>query len=475
MELKIGDFGLATKLEFEGDRKRTICGTPNYIAPEVLEGKHGHSYEVDVWSLGVIVYTLLVGKPPYETAEVKTTYRRIKRNVYSFPENVAISTPARDLITSILQLDPTKRPTLAEIASHAFFHTGKGIPALLPTATLACPPSASFVRQFLPHDHPLHGSSLRARLESTAPLHPTVLSPHNQPAPTTETTCNGTATVKTQPQIQAHVASPRVCGKETQADKHLMKDRTGSADTVWVLKWVDYSAKYGLGYLLSNGDLGVCFNDCSKIVLDARGQYSRLLLRCRKFEYTERRLPDKQDVTSLHTLATYPKEMQKKVTLLEHFRSYLQGDAGSKRTIDSEPIETPAHATHVHVKKWMRTDNAIMFRLSSKLLQVCFNDHTQILLNSHGRNVTYVTKAGERISQPLNAPIESTQPEMAKRLKYTKHVLTRLLSGAHVQSPRSSPVRLSAVDENPGLPLSPPRVERAVPKCEIELPTSAGN
>lgn len=44
MEVKIGDFGLAAKLEFQGERKRTICGTPNYIAPEVLEGKKGHSF-----------------------------------------------------------------------------------------------------------------------------------------------------------------------------------------------------------------------------------------------------------------------------------------------------------------------------------------------------------------------------------------------------------------------------------------------
>ena len=56
MEIKIGDFGLATKLEFEGELKRTVCGTPNYIAPEILDGKKGHSYEVDVWSLGVIMY-----------------------------------------------------------------------------------------------------------------------------------------------------------------------------------------------------------------------------------------------------------------------------------------------------------------------------------------------------------------------------------------------------------------------------------
>lgn len=49
-----GDFGLATRIEYDGERKKTLCGTPNYIAPEVL-CKKGHSYEVDVWSLGCIL------------------------------------------------------------------------------------------------------------------------------------------------------------------------------------------------------------------------------------------------------------------------------------------------------------------------------------------------------------------------------------------------------------------------------------
>jgi polo-like kinase 1 len=146
MEIKIGDFGLATKLEFPGERKRTICGTPNYIAPEVLEGK-GHSYEVDIWSLGVIIYTFLIGKPPYETSDVKKTYKRIRVNDYSFPEHVKISDNAKKLIKGILVLDPDKRFTFAEIMNHPFFTTEGTIPATLPISTLALPPSIDFIKK----------------------------------------------------------------------------------------------------------------------------------------------------------------------------------------------------------------------------------------------------------------------------------------------------------------------------------------
>lgn len=98
MEVKIGDFGLATKLEYEGERRRTVCGTPNYIAPEILENKHGHSYEVDVWSIGVIMYTLIIGKPPFETHDCQETYDRIKKVNYSFPSNAIISDVAKNLL-----------------------------------------------------------------------------------------------------------------------------------------------------------------------------------------------------------------------------------------------------------------------------------------------------------------------------------------------------------------------------------------
>mmetsp|Transcript_19962 Transcript_19962/g.36952 ORF Transcript_19962/g.36952 Transcript_19962/m.36952 type:complete len:585 (+) Transcript_19962:4188-5942(+) len=409
MEIKIGDFGLATKLEFDGERKRTICGTPNYIAPEVLDGKSGHSYEVDIWSIGVILYTLLVGKPPFETSDVKTTYRRIRMNAYSFPDNVQLSEQAKSLITRILILEPQRRPSLDDLLAHEFFHQGNSIPKLMPPSTLACPPSASYLKQFLPNAIPVQSSS---RMVETAPSNPLRSS-----------ISKGSDLIKTD-------RLSRPARMSDTADRPHPRSSSGAGGAeVWVKKWVDYSSKYGLGYLLSNGATGVFFNDSTKIILGTGGHL---------FNYMERRSSDRQDVISSHTLTDYPKELQKKVTLLQHFRSYLEGDV--RQETGNEDDTT---VSNVYVKKWMRTRHAIMFRLSNKIVQVNFQDHTEIILSSESRMVTYVNKRGERSTYPLSTALESSNAEMSKRLKYTKDILTHMLSsgtGATKQTEAMSPL-----------------------------------
>lgn len=136
LNVKIGDFGLATQITYEGERKKTLCGTPNYIAPEILN-KKGHSYEVDIWSIGCVMFTLLVGQPPFETKTLKDTYSKIRKCDYRLPQYLH-RLPA-DLICSMLQSDPAKRPSVHECAKHPFI-TNYFIPESLPVSCLTCEP-----------------------------------------------------------------------------------------------------------------------------------------------------------------------------------------------------------------------------------------------------------------------------------------------------------------------------------------------
>jgi polo-like kinase 1 len=455
MEIKLGDFGLATKLEFDGEKKKTICGTPNYIAPEILAGKTGHSYEVDIWSTGVIIYTLLVGKPPFETPDVKTTYNKIKLCSYSFPEHVPLSDAAKSLITRILNLDPTKRPSLQEILDSPFINHGGSIPRVLPVSTIACPPSASYIKQFLPQGNTVKVSVQPQRLIETQPItnqpssnklpsnqrnnlistdkialkgqNEEVLAANNNQLGGTMNFNASASNPNLRPTSQPKDYKSTQGFKGTATDANFMstgnmgasstKFKSGSGkNEVVVKKWVDYSSKYGLGYLLSNGITGVFFNDSTKIILDVNGV---------TFNYMERRASDKQDVVSSHSLTDYPKELQKKVTLLHHFKSFLEGDGKVASAIEEEKEED---TSKIYVKKWMKTKHAIMFRLSNKIVQVNFTDKTEVILSSENKMVTYSNKKGEKSNYPLATALESSNTEMAKRLKYTKEILTHMLN-----------------------------------------------
>jgi serine/threonine protein kinase len=149
MQVKLGDFGLAAKLSHDGERKRTVCGTPNYIAPEILAGgEAGHSYEVDAWSLGVLVYTLVVGTPPFETHDVKATYERIRNNTWGFPSQAEcpLSSAVKDIVRRMLNPDPSQRLTLAEVAKHEWF-TENATPTRLPESALTEPISRETMAQ----------------------------------------------------------------------------------------------------------------------------------------------------------------------------------------------------------------------------------------------------------------------------------------------------------------------------------------
>uniref|UniRef100_S4RZR0 Uncharacterized protein n=1 Tax=Petromyzon marinus TaxID=7757 RepID=S4RZR0_PETMA len=117
MNIKIADFGLAAQLRLPEEKHFTMCGTPNYISPEIAT-RGAHGLESDVWSLGCMLYTMLVGRPPFDTDAIGTTLNRVVLGEYSEPMH--LSKPARSLIHQLLQKNPVDRLGLACVLDHPF-------------------------------------------------------------------------------------------------------------------------------------------------------------------------------------------------------------------------------------------------------------------------------------------------------------------------------------------------------------------
>lgn len=94
-----------------------MCGTPNFISPEVAS-RGSHGLEADVWGLGCLLYTLLVGTPPFDTQAVRSTLTRVVMASYELPTH--LSREAKDLINALLQKNPKDRLRLEQILEHPF-------------------------------------------------------------------------------------------------------------------------------------------------------------------------------------------------------------------------------------------------------------------------------------------------------------------------------------------------------------------
>lgn len=115
--VKIADFGLAKILDAETNMQ-TACGTPGYVAPEILESE-SYTEKVDAWSLGVIAYILLCGFPPFYNENNAQLFQEIKAGMYDFPSPYwdDVSQAAKDFIAKLLVVDPGKRMGCIDVMS----------------------------------------------------------------------------------------------------------------------------------------------------------------------------------------------------------------------------------------------------------------------------------------------------------------------------------------------------------------------
>uniref|UniRef100_A0A671SBS6 non-specific serine/threonine protein kinase n=1 Tax=Sinocyclocheilus anshuiensis TaxID=1608454 RepID=A0A671SBS6_9TELE len=121
MNIKIADFGFSNEFTL-GNKLDTFCGSPPYAAPELFQGKKYDGPEVDVWSLGVILYTLVSGSLPFDGQNLKELRERVLRGKYRIP--FYMSTDCENLLKKFLILNPTKRGSLEQIMKDRWMNVG---------------------------------------------------------------------------------------------------------------------------------------------------------------------------------------------------------------------------------------------------------------------------------------------------------------------------------------------------------------
>lgn len=483
MELKIGDFGLATRVDFEGERKKTLCGTPNYIAPEVLN-KKGHSYEVDVWSLGCILYTLLIGKPPFETSCLKDTYAKIKKNEFSIPPN-KVSSQAKNLIHALLQPDPNSRPTMQEILNDDFFHCGY-CPPRLPTTCLSMPPRFDRDLPNSMHQSMSHGqmvpngmncangqgsnqhtnggisnvaASLRKPLLEINDGKSTIgqIGPGGANDPLRNLMSGDTratsAASNGQMQQQQAAAAQAATGQrrlfevvEAPADRHddapddyYISDLYNQLTQVIFVKPTEIEPlkiddaedpacvpMLWISKWVDYSDkYGLGYQLCDESVGVLFNDSTRLIL-CssgENLQYIER---DGNEF--LYTLQAYPDWLQKKITLLKYFRDYMsQHLLKAGASIAPRPGDEMSRLPFL--RTWLRTRNAIILHLSNGTIQInFFHDHTKIIVCPIMGAVTYIDEKRDYRTFKFSL-IEKygCTKEVFTRLKYAKTIVERIM------------------------------------------------
>ncbi|XP_063051067.1 serine/threonine-protein kinase PLK2b [Engraulis encrasicolus] len=462
MEVKLGDFGLAAKLEPVCNRRKTICGTPNYLSPEVLN-KQGHGCESDVWALGCVMYTMLLGRPPFETTNLKETYRCIREARYTMP--ASLSLPAKQLIASMLSKAPEHRPHLHDILHQDFLTQGFMPEHLPPSSCHSTPdfhvssPAKSFFKKAAAalfggkKDKAKYLETLNKLSKEEEDIYKlrqdfqrTVIS--QQPA--TQFTEDGGSSAAKQAPVAPDGRSQRrdtirmivrgSLGSCSSSSECLEDSTTGTvaeavasvlrgclehmpkADSIpkgtntstlrWVTKWVDYSNKYGFGYQLSDNIVGVLFNNGTHMSLlaDRRTVHHYVQLgHCSVFSVSE-----------------VPECFVGQITILKYFAHYME-----ENLMDGGDVSNASEnqMPRIYLLQWLKSDRALMMLFNDGTFQVNFyHDHTKLILWTEQQEymLTYINE--ERISTTLKLSsllATGCSYDLRERLDYALNMLVQ--------------------------------------------------
>ena len=342
---------------------------------------------------------------------------------YEFPATTGPA--ARDLIAKIFT-DSHQRLDLRQIEGHDFF-TKMPIPKRLPLSILQFRPSSrSLIDQYEQPD-PVHSTKssngvngLNANrqpfnalsIATTDPVRKPLISTarlnHNQPRGghhrvqrTADTVTHCKYAVPLKGPSRAHI----VCEQKDNSPPPVGSGQESSVSFIYILKHCDYSKKYGVGYLLSNGSTGVHFNDSSKITLHRDGETVTYL--------------DDQHRARKCSLRRFPESLTKKVKLLQFFERHLKSLSPNER--DQVFVDEEA----VYVSSWRKERHAVVFQLQNGTVQVSFADDS-LLVYHDAATVLYKDRSGGKDLYTLEQINQSQRRDLKKRYKFMKTAIAKI-------------------------------------------------
>ena len=405
-ELKIGDFSKIGEFDYSNKRRYTVCGTPYYMAPEIFENNgKGYSFEVDIWSVGIIMYQLLTGKLPFNG---KNNYE-IKNKILAFqPEDLDISglsKIAANLIKQILVKDPLKRPGINQIVYHYFFHDTE-FPKYI---------SSEFLRKIEKEDKEDKERNKEKDEETIKKLK--IKLSH--------------LIIDEVPKIEYENIKNYVLKESTHAFKHYV---------TYYHELINYNCCY---YEMNNQIIGMIFNnnnEYNNMIYNIETEFFYLIKIDDENEdndeikkYKKEEIPDKQK-KNVEIFLNYFQMLQKRI---EKKEEKDKNKSIEKQIIISQSNEINSLANNsiisqnkildktnlIYVREIIVDKEATILFLSDSTKEAIFKDNVKILISEINEKVEIIKKNNKIIVVSIYYALQSSNHNFVKRLKYIKKTI----------------------------------------------------
>jgi len=370
MHAKVADFGFAIKLETADEKRRTQLGTANYLDPIILkEKRRGYGKEVDVWSLGCLIYVLAVGKAPFQGEDLPSTYENAKLAHYD--KEAIPSKPLREFIGGMIERDLKRRLTMQQILDHPYL-ASNDVPNSLPISCLTMPP-----RTIPQPDNEKSLDQLISLLESLIQRGP-------------------------------HQEGMEIDSFEDPALSPIL----------WIIMWLDCTEMIqsgirhnrGFAYRLSDGSTGARFSDGSTMIALSSQQMIQYL----DADGNESFLPPDHESND---------QIRTRLKRMEYFKTQWTNHIGHEFNQDNSQDLTRLP----HLLQFLHMEGIRCFQMSHGLIQVNFTtEHVKLVFCPRMEAVSFI-KERRMKTYPLSKFIDHGCPsEMYEKIMQALKIIKRL-------------------------------------------------